>query len=107
MQSLFPRSALFPSIRAVARTCKQSVSLVRTPFAWSAFIIGTPGKPVVNQLQAAFTGPLAQDLSLVGIVVGGLLFAFDEGESKRTIAGIVFDVGMAIGAVNFMSWLSP
>ena len=30
-----------------------------------------------------------------------------EGQSKRTLAGIIFGVGMAIGAVNFMAWLFP
>ena len=39
--------------------------------------------------------------------VGGLMFAFGEGQSKRALAGIVFGVGMAIGAVNFMAWLFP
>lgn len=67
----------------------------------------SPWENAVDVLQAAFTGPIARGLSLVAIVVGGLLFAFGEGESKRTIAGIVFGVGMAIGAVNFMAWLFP
>jgi type IV secretory pathway VirB2 component (pilin) len=58
-------------------------------------------------LQNAFTGPIARGLSLVAIVVGGLVFAFGEGDSKRMIAGIVFGVGMAVGAVNFMAWLFP
>ena len=44
---------------------------------------------------------------LVAIVVGGLMFAYGEGQSKKTLAGIVFGVGMAIGAVNFMAWLFP
>lgn len=35
------------------------------------------------------------------------MFAFGEGESKRMLAGIVFGVGMAIGAVSFMAWLFP
>jgi type IV secretory pathway VirB2 component (pilin) len=43
----------------------------------------------------------------VSIVVGGLMFAFGEGQSKRQLAGVIFGVGMAIGAVNFMSWLFP
>jgi hypothetical protein len=43
----------------------------------------------------------------VSIVVGGITFAFGEGGSKRLLAGIVFGVGMAIGAVNFMAWLFP
>jgi type IV secretory pathway VirB2 component (pilin) len=67
----------------------------------------SPWEDAVNALQASFTGPIARGLSLVAIVVGGLMFAFGEGESKRMLAGIVFGIGMAIGAVNFMSWLFP
>ena len=50
---------------------------------------------------------IAKGLALVSIVVGGLMFAFGEGGSKRMLSGIVFGVGMAIGAVNFMAWLFP
>jgi len=67
----------------------------------------SPWENAVSVLQTAFTGPIARGLSLVAIVVGGLMFAFGEGESKRMLAGIVFGVGMAIGAVNFMGWLFP
>jgi type IV secretion system protein TrbC len=67
----------------------------------------SPWETAVDVLQTAFTGPIARGLSLVAIVVGGLMFAFGEGESKRMLAGIVFGIGMAIGAVNFMAWLFP
>ena len=67
----------------------------------------SPWEVAVDALQTAFTGPIARGLSLVAIVVGGLMFAFGEGESKRMLAGIVFGIGMAIGAVNFMAWLFP
>jgi hypothetical protein len=52
----------------------------------------------------------------VGIRAGGSgqplslprpMFAFGEGGAKRTMAGVIFGVGMAVGAVNFMSWLFP
>ena len=66
-----------------------------------------PWENAVNVLKTAFTGTIATGLSLVAIVVGGLMFAYGEGQSKKTIAGIVFGVGMAIGAVNLMSWLFP
>lgn len=66
-----------------------------------------PWDNAVNVLRTAFTGTIATGLSLVAIVVGGLMFAYGEGQSKKTIAGIVFGVGMAIGAVNFMAWLFP
>ena len=52
-------------------------------------------------LKQAFTGPIARGLSLIAIVVGGLMIAFGEGGSKRTLAGIVFGLGMAMGAANF------
>ena len=67
----------------------------------------SPWENAVNVLMVSFTGPLARGLSLVSIVIGGLTFAFGEGGSKRLVAGIVFGVGMAIGAVNFMGWLFP
>src|SRR5262249_10333159 len=67
----------------------------------------SPWENAVNVLQLSFTGPIARGLSLISIVVGGITFAFGEGQSKRLLAGIVFGVGMAIGAVNFMAWLFP
>ena len=68
---------------------------------------GSPWENAVNVLKNSFTGPIATGLSLVAIVIGGLTYAYGEGHSKRTIAGIVFGVGMAIGAVNFMAWMFP
>jgi Flp pilus assembly CpaF family ATPase len=62
-----------------------------------------PWDNAVNVLKTAFTGTIATGLSLVAIVVGGLMFAYGEGQSKKTLAGIVFGVGMAIGAVKFTS----
>jgi type IV secretory pathway VirB2 component (pilin) len=67
----------------------------------------SPWENAISVLQTSFTGPIATGLALVAIVVGGLMFAFGEGGSKRTMAGVVFGVGMAIGAVNFMAWLFP
>ena len=65
----------------------------------------SPWENAVNVLQAAFTGPIAKGLALVAIVVGGLTFAFGEGAGKRTFAGIVFGLGMAVLAANFLTWL--
>src|SRR6266404_1771637 len=67
----------------------------------------SPWEKAVNVLQQAFTSTIARGLSLVAIVVAGLTFAFGEGGSKRILAGVLFGVGMAIAAVNFMAWLFP
>jgi type IV secretory pathway TrbD component len=46
---------------------------------------GSPWENAVNVLQTSFTGPIAKGLALVSIVVGGLMFAFGEGGSKRML----------------------
>jgi len=59
----------------------------------------------VSVLEQAFTSTIARRLSLVAIVVAELTFAFGAGGSKRVFAGVLFGVGMAIAAANFLSWL--
>lgn len=80
-------------------------AMIVTPTA--GYAQASPWENAVNVLMVSFTGPIARGLSLVAIVIGGITFAFGEGGSKRLIAGILFGVGMAIGAVNFMAWLFP
>ena len=85
------------------------VTIALTLFgAARAFAQGTsPWENAVSVLQQAFTSTIARGLSLVAIVVAGLTFAFGEGGSKRVLAGVLFGVGMAIAAVNFLAWLFP
>jgi type IV secretory pathway VirB2 component (pilin) len=75
--------------------------------AFAQATTSSPWENAVNVLQQAFTSTIARGLSLVAIVVSGLTFAFGEGGSKRVLAGVLFGVGMAIAAVNFMAWLFP
>ena len=65
----------------------------------------SPWLQAIDVLQQAFTGPIARGLSLIAIVAGGLMFAFGEGGSKKALAGIIFGLGMAMGAANFLAWL--
>ena len=102
------------SIKAAVDVPRQGCRILLRAIVVAA-ILGTaapvfaqsPWETAVDVMKASFTGPIARGLSLVAIVVGGLMFAFGEGDSKRMLAGIVFGVGMAIGAVNFMAWLFP
>ena len=55
----------------------------------------SPWLQAIDVLQQAFTGPIAR----------GLMFAFGEGGSKKALAGIIFGLGMAMGAANFLAWL--
>lgn len=93
--------------------CRKRESMLHSAWPLCAVLMASgvpayaqsPWEQAVSVLQASFTGPIAKGLSLIAIVVGGLMFAFGEGESKRMLAGIIFGVGMAIGAVSFLSWL--
>ena len=71
----------------------------------STLLAQNPWEDAVTNLSTAMTGPIASGLALVAIVIGGLMFAFGEGGSKRTLAGIIFGLGMALGAANFIGWL--
>ena len=93
----------FSKLRLRALVPVAALALLTAP----AYADNSPWENAVTVLKTAFTGTIATGLSLVAIVVGGLMFAYGEGQSKRMLAGIVFGVGMAIGAVNFMSWLFP
>jgi type IV secretory pathway VirB2 component (pilin) len=65
----------------------------------------SPWERAASNLEISFTGPLARSLALVAIVIGGLMFMFGEGGAKRQISGIVFGGGLALFAVQFLTWL--
>ena len=101
-----PRSGFVRCFRLLVRGL--GIAAVTLAFVVPAFAQGnSPWENAVNVLQQAFTSTIARGLSLVAIVVSGLTFAFGEGGSKRVLAGVLFGVGMAIAAVNFMAWLFP
>ena len=80
-----------------------AISLLAPVTLWAQ----SPWLQAITVLENAFTGPIARGLALISIVCGGLMFAFGEGGSKKAMAGIIFGVGMAVGAVNFLGWLFP
>ena len=93
--------------RLVPRFLSMIFGLMLAAPAFAQATGNSPWENAVNVLQQAFTSTIARGLSLVAIVVSGLTFAFGEGGSKRVLAGVLFGVGMAIAAVNFMAWLFP
>jgi type IV secretory pathway VirB2 component (pilin) len=101
------RPMRWQSFRPVFRntTIGVSAALLLAGNAFAQAAGNSPWENAVNVLQTAFTGPIAKGLALVAIVVGGLTFAFGEGGGKKTFAGIVFGLGMAVLAVNFLTWL--
>lgn len=104
MKHFIRRRARSPWLRPPLVTLTCTLLLSAPAFAQAGT---SPWENAVNVLQTAFTSTIARGLSLVAIVVAGLTFAFGEGGSKRILAGVLFGVGMAIAAVNFLSWLFP
>ncbi len=104
MKKLFPRWTPTKWQRVAALWLASSIALAEKLHAQAPT---SPWENAVRVLQTAFTTTIARGLSLVAIVVSGLTFAFGEGGSKRLLAGVLFGVGMAIAAVNFLAWLFP
>ena len=65
-----------------------------------------PWENAIDNISDAFTGPIGRGLSLVAIVVTGLMFAFGEPGGKKALAGVLFGLSMAIGAVQWLTWLT-
>jgi type IV secretory pathway VirB2 component (pilin) len=59
----------------------------------------------LNAIQALFTGTIAKVASLVAIVIGGYSFAHGEPGAKKALAGVAAGTGIAVLAVNVLSWL--
>ena len=71
------------------RTAKRGIVVVALLVSASTELLAqgtSPWLQAIDVLQAAFTGPIARGLSLIAIVVGGLMFAFGEGGSKKALA---------------------
>ena len=77
--------------------------LLLTPVA--ALAQGSPFDTGFNAIQSLFTGTIAKVASLVAIVIGGYGFAHGEPGAKKALAGVAAGTGIAVLAVNVLSWL--
>jgi type IV secretion system protein VirB2 len=71
----------------------------------AALAQGSPFDTGFNAIQSLFTGTIARVASLVAIVIGGYGFAQGEPGAKKALAGIAAGTGIAVMAVNVLSWL--
>ena len=103
--SLRLRPTTWPSAREWSRALTWAVFWALTGAVAVPLSAQSPWEQAASNLATSFTGPLAQSLALVAIVIGGLMFMFGEGGAKRQIAGIVFGGGLALFAAQFLTWL--
>jgi type IV secretory pathway VirB2 component (pilin) len=71
----------------------------------AALAQGSPFDTGFNAIQALFTGTIAKVASLVAIMIGGYGFAHGEPGAKKALAGVAAGTGIAVLAVNVLSWL--
>jgi type IV secretory pathway VirB2 component (pilin) len=66
---------------------------------------GSPFDTGFTAIQTLFTGTIAKVASLVAIVIGGYGFAHGEPGAKKALAGVAAGSGIAVLAVNVLTWL--
>jgi type IV secretory pathway VirB2 component (pilin) len=90
LNRLHPISSLFIVVLCPALACAQS---------------GSPFDTGFTAIQTLFTGTIAKVASLVAIVIGGYGFAHGEPGAKKALAGVAAGTGIAVLAVNVLTWL--
>lgn len=65
-----------------------------------------PWSKGVTVMRTFFTGAFAQGISLIAVVLGGAMFALDDGGgSKKKVGALVFGAGLMLLAANFLNWI--
>jgi type IV secretory pathway VirB2 component (pilin) len=59
----------------------------------------------ITSIQTLFTSTIARAASLIAIVIGGYSFAHGDPGAKKTLGGVAAGTGIAVLAVNVLSWL--
>lgn len=81
------------------------IFLLGAMLAVPAYAQSDPWSRAVTLLSQIFSSTIARGLAIVCVVIGGIEVAIGEGHSKKLIGGLVFGLGMALGAVSFITWL--
>jgi type IV secretory pathway VirB2 component (pilin) len=97
-------------IAPVRRTngTRSTATLLALLFVTSAAALAQGGSPFdtgFTAIQTLFTGTVAKVASLVAIVIGGYGFAHGEPGAKKALAGVAAGTGIAVLAVNVLTWL--
>ena len=97
-------------IAPVCRTngTRSTATLLALLFVASTTALAQGGSPFdtgFTAIQTLFTGTVAKVASLVAIVIGGYGFAHGEPGAKKALAGVAAGTGIAVLAVNVLTWL--
>jgi len=98
-----PRRVLIRRIHSPAFLALAILTLPLVAHAQAAG--GSPFDTGFTAMQNLFTGTIAKVASLIAIVIGGYGFAHGEPGAKKALAGVAAGTGIAVLAVNVLSWL--
>jgi type IV secretion system protein VirB2 len=68
--------------------------------AWAA-ASGMPWEAPLQAILNSISGPVAQAIGVIAIVIFGLALALSDGGGLRTALGIVFGLAIAFSATSF------
>lgn len=80
--------------------------LAGLPLAAAPTAGADPWSTAAVALYTLFTGVIVRALSGVAVVLAGLMYAFSTHQDKGKIAALIFGLGMALGAVQFLNWIT-
>lgn len=105
IQISVPRNMTRKAARITCQFLAVVTCFVLLPLAAQAQVGGSPFDSGFTALQTLFTGTVAKVASLIAIVIGGYSFAHGEPGAKKALAGVAAGTGIAVLAVNVLSWL--
>jgi type IV secretion system protein VirB2 len=98
-------AAIWRRLRHVRQLLTLFLILTVMPTLALAQTGSSPFDTGLTSLQNLFTGTIAKVASLIAIVIGGYQFAHGEPGAKKALGGIAAGTGIAVMAVNVLSWL--
>jgi type IV secretory pathway VirB2 component (pilin) len=75
------------------------------PLLFPIAAYASPFDSGITSIQTLFTSTIARAASLIAIVIGGYSFAHGDPGAKKTLGGVAAGTGIAVLAVNVLSWL--
>jgi type IV secretory pathway VirB2 component (pilin) len=79
--------------------------IISLPLLFPIAAYASPFDTGTTSIQTLFTSTIARAASLIAIVIGGYSFAHGDPGAKKTLGGVAAGTGIAVLAVNVLSWL--
>ncbi len=83
-----------------------ALALSAAPLLAGAVTPTDPWSRGITVMRTFFTGIFAQGISLIAVVLGGAMYALDDGGgSKKKLGALLFGTGLMLLAANFLNWV--